>query len=92
MKQIGHMRGREDYCIFEPEKGDRLFVESGRVSTLWVISNGERLCSTDKANYPSLGGVTFCGGLEDEDGRHREMVFVTDPCWVAANVLAIRRL
>lgn len=98
MKKIGHMRGREDFGIFEPEADDRLFVEGGRGSALRVISEGKYLCSTDKLFYPSLGGVTLCGGIENPPpprGRwilRSLAVFVINPRWVAANIASVLRL
>lgn len=98
MKQIGHMRDSKDLGIFEPEADDRIFVEGGRGSALRVISKGKYLCSTDKLFYPSLGGVTLCGGIENPPpprGRwilRSLAVFVIDPRWVAANIASVLRL
>lgn len=96
MRQIGHIVGREDFGLFLPDEGDRVVLaDDGGGLTLSVYSGARCSHWTDKVNYPSLGGVSFFGAddmVSKRVAKAGKAAFVASPHWVAANILAFRRM
>ena len=84
MRIVGELKTNKAYKLVELEHGvDSVVVSSDKYGgMLELIHEGKSVTTTDKVSYFTLGGVIFLGFSEDA------YLFVSDPRWVAAAILA----